>query len=124
MTRLSRDEFNDRFLGDKIDLSPREVRQVDNSWVVELDNMPYERTATKIKEIVARENGDKPLYLSVGATKVKLGDIKPSIELINELNQVLFTLGVKITEDGEEVKRQSYMGESKLPSFTESDYLV
>lgn len=124
MSKLTREDFNNRFLGEKIDLSPRQVVQADNSWVIELENMPYERTATKLKEIVAREAGDKPMYLSVGSTKVKLGDIKPSIELINELNQVLFTLGVKLTEDGEEVNKQNYLGESKLPSFTESDYLV
>lgn len=124
MARLTREEFNDRFLGDKLDLSPREVEQEDNGWVIELENMPYERTATKLREIVAREVGDKPIYLSVGATMVKLGDIKPSIELINVLYQILHTLGVKLMEDGEEVRRERYIGESKLPSFTESDYLV
>lgn len=124
MARLTRDEFNDRFLGDKLDLSPREVEQEDNGWVIELENMPYERTASKLREIVEREAGDKPIYLSVGTTMVQLGNIKPSIELINELYQILHTLGVKMTEDGEEVSRERYIGGSKLPSFTESDYLV
>lgn len=124
MARLTRDEFNSRFLGDKLDLSPREVEQEDNGWVIELENMPYERTASKLREIVVREAGDKPIYLSVGTTMVKLGDIKPSIELINELYQVLHTLGVQLMEDGEEVIREHYLADAKLPSFTESDYLV
>lgn len=124
MARLTRDEFNNRFLGDKLDLSPREVEQEDNGWVIELENMPYERTASKLREIVVREAGDKPIYLSVGTTMVQLGDIKPSIELINELYQVLHTLGVRLTEDGEEVIREHYLEDAKLPSFTESDYLV
>lgn len=124
MARLTREEFNNRFLGDTIDLSPREVVREDEGWTIELESMPYERTANKIKEIIVRESGDKPIYLKVGTTTVRLGEVKPSVELINELKQVLYTLGVNITENGEEVDRASYIGDSKLPSLTESDYLV
>lgn len=124
MARITREEFENRFLGDEIDLSPREVVQEESSWVIELAQMPFEKTASKIKEIVEREAGSKPIYLQVDTTMVKLGDIKPSVMLINEISQVLHTLGVRIMEEGVEVNRIDYIGESKLPPLTESDYLV
>ena len=124
MARLTREEFNQRFLGDTIDLSPREIEQESTGWEIELDNMPYERTATKLKEIILREEGDKPVYLKVGNTTVKLGEVTPSVALINEIYQVLYTLGVSVTEDGEEVDRTRYLTQEKLPIFTESEYLV
>lgn len=124
MPRLTRAEFEQRFLLGDVDLTPNEVEQEDSSWVLELDNMPYERTALKLKEIVAREEGDKPLYLQVGSTMVKLGDVEPSVVLINELEQTLHMLGVRLTEEGEPVVRMNYLGGAKLPSLSESDYLV
>jgi len=124
MPRLTRAEFEQRFLLGDVDLTPNEVEQEDSSWVLELDSMPYERTALKLKEIVAREEGDKPLYLQVGSTMVKLGDVEPSVVLINELEQTLHMLGVRLTEEGEPVVRMNYLGGAKLPSLSESDYLV
>ena len=124
MPRLTRAEFEQRFLLGDVDLTPNEVEQEDSSWVLELDSMPYDRTALKLKEIVAREEGDKPLYLQVGSTMVKLGDVEPSVVLINELEQTLHMLGVRLTEEGEPVVRMNYLGGAKLPSLSESDYLV
>lgn len=124
MPRLTRAEFEQRFLLGDVDLTPNEVEQEDSSWVLELGSMPYERTALKLKEIVAREEGDKPLYLQVGSTMVKLGDVEPSVVLINELEQTLHMLGVRLTEEGEPVVRMNYLGGAKLPSLSESDYLV
>src|SRR5699024_348237 len=124
MPRLTRAEFEQRFLLGDVDLTPNEVEQEDSSWVLELDSMPYERTALKLKEIVAREEGDKPANLQVGSTMVKLGDVEPSVVLINELEQTLHMLGVRLTEEGEPVVRMNYLGGAKLPSLSESDYLV
>lgn len=124
MPRLTRAEFEQRFLLGDVDLTPNEVEQEDSSWVLELDSMPYERTALKLKEIVAREEGGRPLYLQVGSTMVKLGDVEPSVVLINELEQTLHMLGVRLTEEGEPVVRMNYLGGAKLPSLSESDYLV
>lgn len=124
MSRLTREEFENRFLGDEIDLSPREVVREESGWVIELDRMPYEKTALKLKTIVERSVGDKPVYLQVGTTTVKLGDIKPNIGILNDMYQTLTTLGVRITEDGEDVKKESYLSDAKLPELTESDYLV
>lgn len=124
MSRLSREEFEDRFLGDAIDLSPREIVQEDTGWVIELSSMPFEKTAMKLKEIVERNSGDKPVYLSVGSTMVKVGDITPGVLLINEIYQTLNTLGVRILENNTEVDKMRYLHDAVLPSFTESDYLV
>lgn len=124
MSRMSRTEFENRFLGDTIDLSPREVAQEESSWVIELESLPYERTATKLKGVIERNEGGKPIYLQVGATMVKLGDIQTGVGIINEIYQTLKTLGVKITENGEEIDRMLYLSDAKLPPLTESDFLV
>lgn len=124
MSRITREEFENRFLGDEIDLSPREVQQEDSGWIIELDSMPYERTATKLKQVVERSGGDKPIYLKVGETMVKIGDVKPGVGIINEIYLMLQTLGVKLTEDGQEVDRLRYLSDAVLPPLTESDYLV
>ena len=124
MSRITREEFENRFLGDEIDLSPREVQQENSGWVIELNSMPYERTATKLKQVVERSDGDKPIYLKVGETMVKIGEVKPGVGLINEIYQMLLTLGVRLTENGQEVDRMSYLADAVLPPLTESDYLV
>lgn len=124
MARITREEFSQRFLEGEIDLSPREVGVEEGGLVVELDRMPYEKTALRLREIMQREEGNRLVYLKVGDTMVSMGEVNPSIELFNELERLLTTLGVVIKEDGEEIDRTRYLGASTLPILTESDYLV
>lgn len=124
MARISQEEFSKRFLEGEIDLSPSEEVEDDGGIIIELDDMPYEKTALRLREIVQRDEGEQLLYLKVDDTMVDLGNIEPSVELFNELERLLKTLGIKITKDGEEIDRSRYLGHSKLPTLTESDYLV
>lgn len=124
MARITQKEFSERFLEGEIDLSPREVDAEEGGLVVELDRMPYEKTALRLREIVQREDGNRTMYLKVGDTMVSMGEVNPSIELFNELERLLTTLGVVIKENGEEIDRTNYLSLSTLPVLTESDYLV
>lgn len=124
MARITQKEFTERFLDGEIDLSPREVTEEVGGLVVELDRMPYEKTALRLREIVQREEGVRTMYLKVGDTMVSMGEVNPSIELFNELERLLTTLGVVIKEDGEKIDRTNYLSLSTLPVLTESDYLV
>lgn len=124
MARITQKEFSERFLEGEIDLSPREVTAEEGGLVVELDRMPYEKTALRLREIVQREDGNRTMYLKVGDTMVSMGEVNPSIELFNELERLLTTLGVVIKENGEEIDRTNYLSLSTLPVLTESDYLV
>lgn len=124
MARITQEEFSERFLVGEIDLTPREVGAEEGGLVLELDRMPYEKTALRLREIVQREEGDRVMYLKVGDTMVSMGEVSPSIELFNELERLLSTLGVKIKEEDLEIDRTKYLGASTLPVLTESDYLV
>lgn len=87
----SMQDFEDRFLGDSVNLEPRTIKGVNGAFMIQLTGELLETTAQRIKRTVEKYSGEKttPIYLSLGGTVVAVGNVDMSMEFYREINSLL-----------------------------------